>query len=220
MAPPTKQDNKPQPAPQKVTDTVYKKLRAVQKGMNVGKSGEGRFGAHRTAEGIIEHAKPLLDKEELALIMSNGVQEINGKNYIVAEASVVDDTGAKITVSAYAWEGELSRSLDAPQVTGSATSYARKYALGGLFAVADGKDDPDQHKEAPPPPAEKPKIATGPEKFRLQQIMKEKGMTTADEMTMFIESVINKKRVETHEEFVEVYHALTDGVDDQPEEAS
>lgn len=183
--------------------------------MNVGKSEQGRFGSHRTAEGIIEKAKPLLDKEELTLLLDSALIEVNGKNYVKADATVVDDEGNSVTVSAQAWEGEISRSLDAPQVTGSATSYARKYALGGLFAIADGKDDPDQHNDAPAEPS-KLKIATGPEKFKLQQMMKEKGMTTADEMTMFIESVINKKKVETHDDFVEAYHALTDGVDDQP----
>lgn len=201
------------------TATVFSKLRAVQKAMNVAKAESGRFGAHRTAEGIIEHAKPLLDKEGLALIIDGDVKQVGDHYYVTAIAAVVDDEGNKIEVAAQAWEGEISRSLDAPQVTGSATSYARKYALGGLFAVADGKDDPDQHKEAPPK-VEAPKIATGPEKFKLQQMMKAKGMTGADEMTMFIESVINKSKVETHEEFVEVYHALNDGVDDQPADVS
>jgi hypothetical protein len=191
------------------TTSIYEKLCAVQQLMNVGKTEKGRFGAHRTAEGIIEHAKPLLAKQGLTLLLDSSVISIEGTKYVKVDASVIDANGNKVTVSAQAWEGEISRGLDAPQVTGSATSYARKYALGGLFAVADGKDDPDQYADPAPTP-QRPKLATGPQKFQLQKLMKEKGIDEADQMIMFIESVISKKRVETQEDYNNVKAALED----------
>ncbi len=189
--------------------SISSKLSAVQIALKAPKDQSGRFGKHRNVEGILESVKPLLKTNGLTLTLSNGIEAIGNKNYVVAVATVIDATGAEIAVKSYAWEGDVSRGLDAPQVTGAATSYSRKYALGGLFAIDDGQGDPDAHKEAAPE-TDKPKIATGPEKFKLQQLMKEKGIDTADGMMLFVSSVIGKDRVETHDEFVEVYHALTE----------
>jgi hypothetical protein len=192
----------------KLADSIYIKLMEVQQALKAPKDQSGRFGSHRNAEGILAAVKPLLKEQLLALTLNSQIIHLEGRHYVEATATVFDAKGDAIFVKAQAWEGEISRGLDAPQVTGAATSYARKFALGGLFDIDDSKDDPDQHQEPAPEPS-KIKKATASEKFKLQQMMKAKAMTT-EEMTMFIESVINKKKVETHDEFVEIYHALND----------
>lgn len=188
--------------------TVQERLRAVQKELKAPKDQTGRFGSYRNAEGILKAVKPLLAENELTLTMGGRVENIGNKNYQVATAKVSHDGSDSDEVEGWAYEGEISRGLDAPQVSGAASSYARKYALGGLFAIDDSSDDPDKHEDAPPE-AKKAKIATAPEKYKLQQLMKEKDWD-ADQMTLFIVSVLDKERVETHDEFVEVYHALTE----------
>lgn len=188
--------------------TIYDKLLAVQVALKAPKDQQGRFGAHRNAEGILAAVKPHLEKEGLTLLLKGRIEHVGGKNYQVATASVHDGKEA-IEVEGWAWEGEISRGLDAPQVSGAANSYARKYALGGLFDIDDSRDDPDRH-DKPAEEPQKPKIATGPQKFELQRLMKEKGIDTADQMTLFVESVINKSRVETEHEYQQIKAALAE----------
>lgn len=197
----------------KSSRSVEDRLRSVQQALKVPKTETGRFGKHRNVEGILEAAKPHLKENGLMLLLDSAIQEIGGRNYVVATATVYDQKGGKYSVQAYAWEGEISRGLDAPQVTGAATSYARKYALGGLLAIDDGKDDPDSHKEPPPAPA-KPSMATGSQKFELQKLMKTKGIDEADQMTLFVETVINKPKVETEADYQKIKEALQEVDDD------
>lgn len=196
--------------------TIRKKLTNIQTALKVAKAESGRFGSYRSAEGILTAVKPLLEKEDVSLVLSSEIVEVNGKNYVKTSAILEDDGDQKCTVSAMAWEGEISRGLDAPQVTGSATSYSRKYALSGLFAIDDGKDDPDSHKTPPKTKDEEKqeaedanasKPATAPEKVKLRNMMIECHIAQG-EMSDFINMTIGKDRVETHGDFVEVYHAL------------
>lgn len=142
--------------------TVLQKLGAIQTELKSPKNQEGRFGKSRNVEGILESLKPLLKKYNCSVTLDSQVKEVGGRNYILATATFFDNDqtleSLVVKTTAMAWEGELSRGLDAPQVTGSATSYARKYALGGLFAIDDNKD-PDSHMEpaeAPMPPQTQP----------------------------------------------------------------
>jgi hypothetical protein len=135
---------------------INTKLRKVQLELKVPKDQSGRFGAYRSAERILEAVKPILGKYELTLTLSDGLENIGDRNYVKATASVCDSTGC-VSVCAYAWEGEISRGLDASQVTGATSSYARKYALNGLFAIDDTKDaDTNEHQSQSPRLASKP----------------------------------------------------------------
>lgn len=136
----------------KKTVSIYEQLHNIQQELKAPKSETGRFGKHRNVEGILEGLKPVLKKHGCAIILDSSIVQVGERIYVKATAKLVNKETNSVEASAYAWEGELSRGLDAPQVTGSASSYARKYALGGLFAVDDTKD-PDGHTDPAPTPA-------------------------------------------------------------------
>lgn len=123
---------------------IIQKLAAIQAELKAPKNQENKFGGYkyRSCEDILEAVKPLLKKEGLALILSDNIEEVGGRVYVKATATILDsgDAGSSIGVAAYAREAEIRKGMDDSQVTGSASSYARKYALNGLFAIDDTKD--------------------------------------------------------------------------------
>lgn len=92
---------------------------------------------YRSCEDIVEAVKPILAKRGMALILSDEIVEVGGRIYVKATATILPGL---MSVSAYAREPEEKRGMDASQITGAASSYARKYALNGLFAIDDTKD--------------------------------------------------------------------------------
>lgn len=94
---------------------------------------------YRSCEDILEAVKPFLKKYEATLIINDEVILIGNRYYIKATATLTSADGIN-SASAFAREEETRKSFDAPQITGSASSYARKYALNGLFAIDDTKD--------------------------------------------------------------------------------
>lgn len=123
------------------TKNIYEKLVMIQSGLKAPKGNYNKFGgyAYRSAEDILEAVKPLLSKCVCVLTISDQVIECGGRIYIQATACLRDGKDT-ITATAYAREEETKKGMDASQITGSASSYARKYALNGLFAIDDTKD--------------------------------------------------------------------------------
>lgn len=123
---------------------VYEKLLTVQSELKAPKSQYNSFGKYnyRSAEDIVEAAKPLCKAHGILLTLSDSVELVGEKSYIKATASVVDvaDPSGRVEVSAYAREPLDKKGMDDSQITGAASSYARKYALNGLFAIDDTKD--------------------------------------------------------------------------------
>lgn len=121
---------------------IIQKLAAIQTELKAPKNQENKFGGYkyRSCEDILEAVKPLLQKQGLALIISDTIEEVGSRVYVKATAVVLDNEGQQITATAYAREAEARKGMDDSQVTGSASSYARKYALNGLFAIDDTKD--------------------------------------------------------------------------------
>lgn len=109
------------------------------------KGQENRFGGYkyRSAEDILEAVKPLLKKHNCLLTISDRVELIGDRYYVVATATMTDGT-ATISNTAYAREEETRKGMDASQLTGSCSSYARKYALNGLLLIDDTKDSDDE----------------------------------------------------------------------------
>lgn len=147
---------------------IYASLLAVQRDLKAPKGQFNSFGKYkyRSCEDIVEAVKPLLSQNGLILTMSDDVEVVGTeelqRHYIKATASVIDIvTGDKIEVSALAREPEDKKGMDSSQITGTASSYARKYALNGLFAIDDTKDaDTDAYtqttqKEKNPPAEDK-----------------------------------------------------------------
>ncbi|AEB75873.1 ERF family protein [Clostridium botulinum] len=122
---------------------VYEKLLKVQSELKAPKSQFNKFGnyAYRNCEDILESVKPLLLENKLSLMIADEILLVGDRYYIKATATIVDiETGDKESVSAFAREEENKKGMDASQLTGSTSSYARKYALNGLFCIDDTKD--------------------------------------------------------------------------------
>jgi hypothetical protein len=120
------------------------KLVKIQAELKAPKNQVNSFGKYkyRSAEDIIEAVKPILYKYETALLISDEVVQVADRIYIKATAMLIDETNQEIPVKVCGWarEEEIKKGMDAAQITGSASSYARKYALNGLFAIDDTKD--------------------------------------------------------------------------------
>lgn len=122
---------------------IYEKLIAVQNELKVPKEEYSSFGNYnyRKCEDILENLKPLLLKNKLTLILNDEIELIGSRYYIKATAKLIDiESDGVIEVKAYAREAEEKPKMDSSQVTGSASSYARKYALNGMFCIDDTKD--------------------------------------------------------------------------------
>lgn len=120
---------------------INEKLSNIQKELKAPKSQYNSFGKYnyRSCEDIVEAVKPLLAKQGMSLVISDEVMLVGTRYYIKATAKVCDDL-EEITATAYAREPDEKKGMDESQITGTASSYARKYALNGLFAIDDTKD--------------------------------------------------------------------------------
>lgn len=124
-------------------NNLYNRLLAVQMELKAPKNQFNGFGkySYRSCEDILEAVKPLCEKQGLVLMLSDSLEYISGRFYIKAMAILTDtETGKQISASAFAREDETKKGMDGSQITGSASSYARKYALNGLFCIDDTKD--------------------------------------------------------------------------------
>ena len=128
---------------------LVEKLAAVQYEMKAPKNLTNKFGGYnyRNAEGILEAFKPYEKKYGVALIVGDEIIEVGGRIYVKATATFMDtETTETFSNTAFARESEDKKGMDAAQITGAASSYARKYALNGLFLLDDNKDpDSDEY---------------------------------------------------------------------------
>lgn len=136
---------------------VYAKLANVQSALKAPKGQYNSFGKYkyRSCEDIVESVKPLLKKEGLLLNLTDTIEQIGDRYYVKATAIIIDTAdGNMVSVEAFAREEETKKGMDGSQVTGASSSYARKYALNGIFAIDDTKDSDStnthgQEAEAP-----------------------------------------------------------------------
>ena len=118
-------------------------LQSIQAELKAPKGQTNKFGGYRyrSAEDILEAVKPLLNKYNSYLTVSDEIVEVGGRVYVKAVSGVrVAPKGEIASTTAFAREAEVKKGMDEAQITGSASSYARKYALNGLFAIDDTKD--------------------------------------------------------------------------------
>lgn len=119
------------------------KLMRIQQKLKAPKGQYNSFGKYpfRSAEDILEAVKPLCHAENTLPLLSDEVVSIDGRWYVKATAILYDcETGHDISVTALARESEDKKGMDESQQTGCASSYARKYAMNGLYAIDDTKD--------------------------------------------------------------------------------
>ena len=124
--------------------TVYSKLVEVQNKLKVPKSQFNSFGKYnyRNAEDILEAVKPILKEVGAVVVLKDEIVLIGDRYYLKTKAQFIDaENGEAIEVEAMAREAEEKKGMDSAQVTGATSSYARKYALNGLFLIDDTKDN-------------------------------------------------------------------------------
>jgi ERF superfamily len=123
---------------------MIEKLLKIQQELKVPKNRTNTFGGYkyRSCEDIVDAVKPLAAQEGFYLILTDEVVEVGGRIYVKATAKLLDGKGTHYEACGYARESETKKGMDEAQITGSASSYARKYALNGLFAI-DDVADPD-----------------------------------------------------------------------------
>ncbi len=157
--------------------TIREKLKAIQTELKAPKNLYNKFGnySYRNAEGICEAVKPFLEKYNVTLVIWDEVIEIGGRIYVKAYARIMDCESSKnpteatatedyITATAYARECESKKGMDDAQITGATSSYARKYALNGLFLLDDTKDVDTEEYQAQSKSGQKSTPKSAPKK--------------------------------------------------------
>ena len=164
---------------------ILKKLSIIQQELKAPKGQYNNYGGYkyRSCEDILEAVKPLLKKQGLALTIKDDLIAIDGRFYIKAIAQLFDETGKEIAfTTALAREEETKKGMDASQLTGSTSSYARKYALNGLFAIDDTKDADATNTH-------------GKEEIKEQKKKKEKELSDIEEHIKNIKSCTNREEL-------------------------
>lgn len=124
--------------------SLLEKLNIIQTKLKASKNQYNSFGkySYRSCEDILESLKPFLNEFGLIINLSDDVELIGDRFYIKATAKLIEvETGESYETKAYAREAESKKGMDSAQVTGATSSYARKYALNGLLAIDDTKDN-------------------------------------------------------------------------------
>lgn len=132
---------------------IYEKLLEIQNELKAPKSQWNDFGKYhfRSCEDILESVKPLCEKQKVILYFTDEIVNINERYYVKATAHLIniEKDDEKIEVTASARESLSKKGMDESQITGTASSYARKYALGGLFNIDETKDaDSNEYYQA------------------------------------------------------------------------
>ena len=119
-----------------------KELIAIQSELKAPKSLFNKFGGYkyRKAEDILEAVKPLLNKQKCTLTITDDIVMIGNRIYVKATATIKNENGECETTNGWAREEETKKGMDGSQITGASSSYARKYALNGLFAIDDNAE--------------------------------------------------------------------------------
>lgn len=163
-------------------------LRKIQTELKAPKDKWNPFGKYnyRSCEGILEGVKPLLEKHGACLTITDSIVPMEGRWYVKATAIFESEEGT-VAINGWAREADAKKGMDESQITGTASSYARKYALNGLFLIDDNKDADTQeyHEET----ADRtPKVGT-------EQIEKIKKF--AEKVNVGIDAICERYHVQT-----------------------
>lgn len=176
---------------QNTKPTIYELLAKIQKKAKVEKKNKNAFGKYnyRNLEDILNVVKPLCCDSELVLTITDELQEVAGRLFVKATATVTHTDNSSISASAYAQHASNKKGCDEAQLTGLTSSYARKYACQGLFAIDDGIDNDavnDVTQEVP--------IHTKYNiKYNKKTIQQEaKSRKTIDELKVYLQKTKNK----------------------------
>lgn len=211
---------------------IYEKLSEIQNELKVPKGQKNTFGNYnyRSCEDIVETSKPICKKHKTVLVLTDGMIQLADRFYIESSAVLYDlESEQKIVNQGYARESLTKKGMDDSQITGAASSYARKYALNGLFAIDDTKDaDTDAYKNQEGKEKAKPVTISDEEYDRIfdeqndlvtdkevQTLRKLLTTPTKEATNKNINGILNKYnkfRLEelTMAEYVEIVHYIED----------
>lgn len=121
---------------------ISTQLQAVQSRLKAPKGQYNKFGKYRyrSCEDILQAAKPILAELGLSLVLTDDLLHVGDRFYVQAKAMLMNGVGETVCTTAFAREEDEKKGMDGSQITGTASSYARKYALNGLFCIDDTKD--------------------------------------------------------------------------------
>lgn len=130
---------------------IYGKLAAIQQELKAPKDKKNTYGGYnyRSAEGILEALKPVLARHEATVVLTDELVQVGDRYYVKATAALWSTTDTDVvTANGWAREAEVKKGMDDSQITGTASSYARKYALNALLLIDDTKDaDTDEYQK-------------------------------------------------------------------------
>lgn len=165
---------------------LFEKLAIIQADLKAPKGQYNSFANfnYRSCEDILEAVKPLLKKNGLILRLYDEIEQIGDRYYIKATAMLSDaKTEESTSITAYAREQETKGGMDTAQITGATSSYARKYALNGLFLIDDTKDaDTDEHAKQTGQEPKEEKKATAKQIELIRKIAEEQGKTLDEDV--------------------------------------
>lgn len=150
-----------------MANNIYAKLAAIQSELFVPKGKKNEFGGfnYRSCEDILKEVKPLVAKNKCALFITNRIVQDGDRTYVEAVVRLADtESDGVVEVTAQAREPAVKKGMDEMQVTGATSSYARKYALAGLFCIdnekdADTMDNREEGRQPPSPPPVRRQVA-------------------------------------------------------------
>lgn len=157
---------------------LEEKLMNIQSELKAPKNQRNDFGKYnyRSCEDILEAVKPLLAKYKTTMIINDEIIMVGERIYVKATAKICDIEGGRtISNSAYAREEDTKKGMDGSQITGASSSYARKYALNGLFLIDDTKDSDATNETVR---EEKKKKITAEQKKEIKELFDDKLMAT------------------------------------------
>lgn len=216
----------PSTAVKKDNTSLTTKLMMIQSELKAPKGQYNAFGKYnyRNCEDILNALKPHLMKYKCVVLLTDELAIIGSRFYVRATAQLVDtESNNTISVNAYAREEETKKGMDGSQITGSASSYARKYALNGLFAIDDTKDSdytnqfgkepqPPQPQYQAPPKQEPPQLPIQQVKFEINQVAKKKGVKSSsvlNEVQQKVKYKINEGiNLQQAEEVINLIHQM------------
>ena len=193
--------------------SVIEKLSTIQNELKAPKSQYNKFGKfnYRSCEDILEALKPILKKHKCTVILNDKIEQVGERYYIVSYATIVDaETGERESNSAWAREDDERSGMSQSQITGAASSYARKYALNGLFLIDDTKDaDTDEYASQ----TAHEEYATTTEKKTLMRLCEDLNVDISDILCQV--GVIDGKKMtaQQHAQALEILKAVENGND-------
>ena len=198
---------------------VWQKMNRVQVELKAPKNQYNNFGKYkyRSCEDILEGLRPLKEKYEVDVFLSDSVEKVGDRYYIVSEAEFVDcETGDSIKKYGRAREEENKKGMDSSQITGSASSYARKYALNGLFAIDDTKDSDATNNGAQPTTQAKKSTSTGMTNQHLNKLF-ELGVKKGYSQEKVRQQVVKKFNKTAEEMTLAEYNQVIQGYEKLPD---